>query len=156
MFKLLCSSLSFCKLTAGLGSPKFSSSSTLALSLLHFPFLRPSCYLTLFATSGRNYHFSHLVLSGYKKYSVIYFFRKMTWPMSWADWVPYSSHILTHVVSFLPLVSTLFFSRIGGVLSHQNSSPQRLLQWGRVCFDAADLMLPTRCQANSMPGQLDA
>ena len=65
-------SLSFCKLTAGLGSPNFSSSSTLALSLLHFPFLRPSCYLTLFATSGRNYHFSHPLLSVYNRFSVIY------------------------------------------------------------------------------------
>ena len=136
MFKLLCSSLSFCKLTAGLGSPNFSSSPTLALSLLHFPFLRPSCYLTLSATSGRNYHFSHSLSSGCNRFSVIYFFQKMAWPMSWPDWVPCSSHILTHIVSYLPLVSTLFFSRTGGVLSHQNCSTQRLLQCSlmSLCF----------------------
>ena len=78
----------FCKLYGDVGSTHmtimsssghFSSSPTLSLSLLHFPFLRSPFYLTLSSTSGRNCHFSHPpFLLGCNRFSVIYFFRVMT------------------------------------------------------------------------------
>ena len=52
--------------------------------------------------------------------------RGMTWLMSWPDGERYSHPLQSLVVSLLlSLVSTLIFSRTGGVLSHLNSSTHR-------------------------------
>ena len=64
-------------------------------SLLRFPLLCPSFYLTVSGTTSRNYPFSPSQLSTYSKYPVTHFFQEMTWP----DGVRCSGHTLSQVVS---------------------------------------------------------
>ena len=119
----LCSSSSLALLSPT-RLPIFSFLSlTLALFMLLFSFLRLSFYLTPSGISGRSYLFPPPLLSDYNRSPVTYFFRAMTWPLSCQGGLHCSSHPLSYVVAlFLPLVSTLFFSWTGGLLSHQNSS----------------------------------
>ena len=121
----------FCTLFASLGSTNksatflpFSSYLTLVLSwhsLLHLSF-----YFKLCGRSGRNCVVSPPVLSGYNGSSDTRFSRGMTQPMIWPDEERYLRPPQSLVVSLLlSLVSTLVFSRTGGVLSDRNFSTRR-------------------------------
>ena len=127
----------FCTLFASLGSTIksaiflfFSSYLILVLSsppclLLHFSF-----YLKLCGRSGRNCPLSRPVLSDYNGSPSTCFSRRTTRLMRWPNGVRYFYPPQSLVVSLLlPLVSTLFFSRTGGVLSHLNSSTHRFLRF---------------------------
>ena len=122
----------FCKLSAGFGNSNKPAILLLLLlsdsrSILATLFSPPSfLYLKLSGTSGRSYILSSPLLSGYNGSPDIYFFRGTTWLMSWPDGERYSCLLQYLVVSLLlSLVSTLLFSRIGGVLSPLNSSTHR-------------------------------
>ena len=89
------------------------------------PFLGISFYLKLSGTYTKNSLFSPPLLSGYNENGspVTHFFQKMTSPISWLGEMRSSCHTLLHVVPLLLLiVSTLFFSQTGGVLSHLTTS----------------------------------
>ena len=124
---------SFCKLFAGLGSTNksatsilFFSSLTLAPSLLPCPLLHLSFYLNFSGRSGKNCLLFSSVLSGYNGFPDTSLFRKTTRVMSWPDGEQYSRPLQSRVVSLLLLlVSTLLFSRTGGVPSHLNSLTHR-------------------------------
>ena len=104
----------------------FSPSLTFALFSLPYPFRRLSFYLNLSGRSGRNCLLSPLVLSGHNGSSDIRFSRGTTGLVSWPDVERYLRPLQSLVVSLvLSLVSTPFFSRTGGVLSHRNSSTHR-------------------------------
>ena len=88
-------------------------------SLLHLSF-----HLNL---SGRNCVLSPHVLSGYNGSPGTRFTRGTTRLISWPDVERYPCPLKSFAVSLLLcLVSTLFFSRTEGVLSHQRSSTHRL------------------------------
>ena len=90
------------------------------------PLLHRSFYLKLCGRSGRNCLLSPPVLSGYNGSPNTRFSRESTQLMSWPDGERYLRSPLSLVVSlFLSLVSTLFFSRTGDVLSHRNSLTHR-------------------------------
>ena len=96
----------------------FSSYQTLVLSSPPCPLLRLSFYLNLSGRSGRNC-LLFLVLSDYNESQDTRFSGETTRLMSWPDWEHHSCPLQSRVVSlFLPLVSSLLFSRTGGVLSH--------------------------------------
>ena len=83
-----------------------------------FSFYRKLC--------GRNCLFSPSVLSGYNGSPDTRFPRGTTRPMSWPDGERYLRPLQSLVVYLvLSLVSTLLFSRTGGVLSHLNSLTHR-------------------------------
>ena len=113
----------FSILFAGLGSTNKSAISilfsfylTLVLSSPPYSLLHLSFYVNL---SGKNCLFSPPVLSGYNGSPDTRFFRGATRLMSWPDGERYLSPLQSLVVSLpFSLVSTLVFSRIGGVLSH--------------------------------------
>ena len=118
----------FCTLFAGLGntiksaiSLLFFSCLTLVMSSPPCPLLHLSFHLKLCGRSGRNYLLSPPVLSGYNGSLDTRFSRGTTQLMSLPDGErclrPPQSSVVS---SFLPLVSTLVFSRTGGVLSHQS------------------------------------
>ena len=116
----------FCTLFAGLGSTNksaisllFSFYMTLVLFSPPCPLLHLSCYLKLSGRSGRNY-LLFPVLSGYNGSPDTRFSRETTRLMSWPDGERYLHPLQFLVVSLLSLVSTLLFSRTGGVLSHLN------------------------------------
>ena len=117
----------FCSLFAGLGSTNksaishlFSSYFTLVLSSPPCPLLHLSIHHYL---SGRNCLLSPPIPSGYNGSQDTCFSRETTRLMSWPDREHYSCPLQSLVVSLLlTLVSTLVFSRTGGVLSHQSSS----------------------------------
>ena len=90
----------------------------------HCPLLHLSFYLKLFGTSGRNCLLSPPVLSGYNGSPDTRFSRGTTRLMSCPDGERYLRPPQFLVVSLLSLVSTLVFSRTGGVLSHLNSFTQ--------------------------------
>ena len=123
----------FCTLFAGLGSTNkptisllFSYYLTLVLSSSLCPLLHLSSYLKLCGRSGRNCLLSPVVLSDYNGFPDTRFSRRTTRPMCWPDGERYLRLLQSLVVSFLlSLVSTLVFSRIGGVLSHRNSLTHR-------------------------------
>ena len=123
----------FCTLFAGLGSTNKSAISllfsyylTLVLFLPPCPLLHLSSYLKLCGKSGRNCLLSPAVLSGYNGSPDTRFSRETTWLMSWPDGERYLRPPQSLVVSLLlSLVSTLFFSRTEGVLSHLNSLTHR-------------------------------
>ena len=122
----------FCTLFAGLGSTNksifllFSCYLTLVLSSPPYPLLHLSSYLKLCGRSGRNRLPSHSVLLSYNGSPDTRFSRGTTRLMSWSDGECYLRPPQSLVVSLLlPLVSTLVFSRTGGVLSHRNSSTHR-------------------------------
>ena len=120
----------FCTLFASLGSTNksatfllFSSYLTLVLSwhsLLHLSF-----YFKLCGRSGRNCVVSPPVLSGCNGTLDTRFSRGTTRPMIWPDEERYLRPPQSLVVSLLSLVSTLVFSRTGGVLSDRNFSTHR-------------------------------
>ena len=123
----------FCMLFAGLGSTiksaiflLFSSCLNLVLSSPPCPLLHLSCYLKLCGRSGRNCFLSPSVLSGYNGSPDIRFSRGTTRLMSWPDGECYLRPLQSLVVSLLlSLISTLVFSRTGGVLSHLKSLTHR-------------------------------
>ena len=123
----------FCKLFAGLGSTNKPATSLLlsdSCSVLSsiFPF-------TLI--SGRNCFLSPPVLSGYNRFPDTRFSRATTRLMSWADGKRYLFHKQFLVISLLlSLVSTLVFSRTGGILSNQNSSTHKFPRFPprNLCF----------------------
>ena len=123
----------FCTLFTGLGNTNKSATSllfsyylTLVLPSLLYPLLHLSSYLKLSGRSGRNCLLSPPVLSDYNGSPDTRFSRGMTWMISWPDGVRYLRSPQPLVASLLSsLVSTLVFSRTGGVLSHLNL----LTQW---------------------------
>ena len=115
-------------LFAGLGSTNKS-----AISLLHLSDSR-SILVTLFSPSSfllpqslsETVFLSSPVPSGYNGSPDTRFFRMTTRLMSWPDGERYLFPKQCLVVTLLlSLVSTLFFSRTGGILSHLNSSTHR-------------------------------
>ena len=110
----------------------FTSSQTLSLSLCPCYTFPSSFLLTLFGASGRNYPFPPLLLlSDYNGSPVTHFFQGMARSMSC------SSQLQSHVVSFyLILISTLLFSRTGGIRSHQKSLTEEFPQYPprNLCF----------------------
>ena len=119
----------FCTLFAGLGNTVksaiflyfFSYYLTLVLSSLPCPLLHLSCCFKLCGRSGRNCPLSPPVLSGYNGYPDTRFSRGTTQLMSLPDGERCLRPPQSHVVSLLlSLVSTLAFSRTGGVLSLPN------------------------------------
>ena len=118
----------FCTLFAGLGSTNKSAISllfsfylTLVLSSPTCPLIYLSSHLKLCGKSGRNSLLSPPVLSGYNGSPDTSFSRGTTRLMSWPNEERYVRPLQSLVVSFvLSLVSTLVFSRTGGVLSHQS------------------------------------
>ena len=123
----------FCTLFAGFGNtiksaifPLLSYHLTLVLSSPPCPLLHLSSYLKLCGRSGRNCLVFPPVLSGYNGFPDTRFFRGTTQLTSWPDGERYSCPPQSLVVSLLlSLVSTLVFSRTGGVLSHLNSLTHR-------------------------------
>ena len=104
----------------------FSSYLTLVLSWPPCPLLHLSSYLKLCSRSGRNCLLSRPVPSDYNGSPDIRFSWGTTLLMSWPDWERYLRPLLSPVVSLLlSLVSSLLFSRTGGVLSYLNSSTHR-------------------------------
>ena len=116
----------FCKLFAGLGSTNKSTTSLIFLSnsrsVLTTLFFPPfSLYLKL---SSRNCLLSPPAVSGYSGCLDTRFSRETTRLMSWPDRERYLRPLQSLVVSLLlSLVSTLVFSRTGGLLSHLNFRP---------------------------------
>ena len=125
------------KLFAGLGSTNKSAISllfsyylTLVLSSLPCPLLHFSSYLQLCGRSGRNCLLSPPISSGYNGSPDTRFSRGTTRLMSWPDGERYLCTPQSLVVSLvLSLVSTLLFSRTGGVVSHLNSLTHRFPQF---------------------------
>ena len=123
----------FCTLFAGLGNTSksaisllFSSCLTLVLSSPPCPLLRLSSYLKLCGRSGRSCLLSPPVLSGHNGSPDIRCSQGTTRLMSWPDGERYFRPLLSLVVSLLlSLVSTLVFSRTGGVLPNRNSLTHR-------------------------------
>ena len=125
MFKFFRSSLRHCSRSLLVSAAPtslpllFSSYLTLALSL--HPVLSSIFPFTLIY--GRNCFLSIPVLSGYNRSPDTHFSRETTRLMSWQDGERYLHPQQSLVVSFLlSLISTLVFSRTGGILSHLNSS----------------------------------
>ena len=127
----------FCTLFAGLGNTNksaifllFFSCLTLALSSPPCPLLHFSCYPKLSHRSGRNCLFSPSVLSGYNGSPDTHFSRGTTRLTSLPDGERYLRPPQSLVVSLLlSLVSTLVFSRTGGVLSHRSILTHRFPQF---------------------------
>ena len=123
----------FCTLFAGLGSTNKSVFSFLLLLsdsrsvLAPCPLLHLSSYLKLCGRSGRNCLLSPPALSGYNGSPDTRFSRETTRLMRWPDGERYLRPPQSLVVSlFLSLVSTLVFSRTGGVLSHRSILTHRI------------------------------
>ena len=126
----------FCTLFAGLGSTNKCATSllfyylTLVLSTPPCPLLHLSCYLKLCDRSGRNCLLSPPVLSGYNGSPDTHFYRGTRRLISWPDELRYLRPPLSLVVSLLlSFVSTLVFSRTGGVRSHLNFLTHRFPQF---------------------------
>ena len=127
----------FCTLFAGLGKTikfaiffLFFSCLTLVLSSPPCPLLHLSCYLKLCGRSGRNCLFSPPVLSGHNGSPDTRFSRGTTQLMSLPDREHCLHPLQSLVVSLLlSLVSTLVFSRTGGVLSLQSILTHRFPQF---------------------------
>ena len=84
-------------------------------------------YLNLSGRSGRHCLYSPTVPSGYNGSADTRFSRVTTQLMSWPDGKRYLCHLQSLVVSLLLFfVSIIIFSRTGCVLSHRNSSTNRL------------------------------
>ena len=123
----------FCTLFAGLGSTNKSASSllsssylTLALSSPPDPLLCLFFCLKLCGRFGRNCLLSPPVLSDYNGSPDTRFSWGATRLTRWPNGERYSCPLQPPVVSLLlSHVSTLVFSRTGGVLSHRNSLTHR-------------------------------
>ena len=128
---------SSCTLFTGLGSTNksaifllFSSYLTLVLSLPPCSLLHLSSYLKFCDRSGRNCLLSPPILSGYNGSPDIRFSRGTTRLMSWPDRKRYLHPLQSLVVSLLlSIISTLVFSRTGGILSHLNSLAHKFPQF---------------------------
>ena len=97
----------------------FSSYLTLVLSSPLCPLLHLSFYLKLCDRSGRNCLLSPPVLLDYNGSLDTRFSWGTVRLMSWPDGERYLRPLQSLVVSLLPsLVSTLLFSRTGGIMSH--------------------------------------
>ena len=124
----------FCTLFAGLGSTNKSAISllfsfylTLVLSSPPCPLLHLSSHFKLCGRSGRNCLLAPSVLSGYNGPPDIRFSRRATRLVSWPDEERYLRPPQSLVVSLLlSLVSTLVFSRYGGVLFPRSILTHRL------------------------------
>ena len=118
----------FCTLLAGLDSTNKSAIHLLFSYYLPLVLFSPPCpllhlcfFLKLCDRSSRNCLPSLPVLSDYNGSPDTRFFRGTMRLMRWPDWERYLRPPQPLVVSLLlSLVSTLVFSRTGGVLSHQN------------------------------------
>ena len=142
-------------LFAGLGSTNKSATSllfsyyrthVLASSPCHL--LHLSSYLKRFGRSGRNCFLSPSVLSGYNGSADTRFCRRMTRLMSWPDGEHYLCPLQSPVVSLLlSLVSTLLFSRTGGVLYHLHSLTHRFSRFHRGTCGSLSCSL---CSVSSM------
>ena len=127
----------FCTLFAGFGNTNksaifllFSCYLTLVLSSPPCPLLHLSCYPKLCGRSGRNCPFSPPVLSGYNGSPDTRFSRGTTRLTSLPDGERCLRLPQSLVVSLLlSLVSTLVFSRTGGVLSLQSILTHRFPQF---------------------------
>ena len=126
----------FCTLLAGLRTTNKSATSllfsylTLALSSPTCPLLHLSVYFYLSGRCGRNCFLSPSVLSGVNGSRDTRFPQGTTRLISWPDGECYSCQQQSLTVSLLlSLVSTLLFSRTGGILSHRNSLPLRFPQF---------------------------
>ena len=127
----------FCTLFADLGNTiksaiflLFFSCLTLVLFSPPCPLLHLSCYLKLCGRSGRNCLFSPPVLSGYNGFPDTRFSQGTTQLMSLPDGERCLRPPQSLVVSLLlSLVSTLVFSRTGGVLSPQSILTHRFPQF---------------------------
>ena len=109
----------------------------LALSSSPCPLLHLSFYFSLSGRSVRNCLLSPLVLSGYNGSPNTRFSRETTRLMRWPEGGHYSCPLKFLVVSLLlSLVSTLVFSRTGGVLCHRNSLTHRFPRFPprNLCF----------------------
>ena len=123
----------FCTLFAGLGSTNKSAIPllffyylTLVMSSSPCPLFHLSSYLKLCGRSGSNCLLFPPVLSNYNGFADTRFSWETTRLMSWRDEERHLRPPQSLVVSLLlSLVSTLVFSRTGGILSHQNSSTPR-------------------------------
>ena len=120
----------FCTLFAGLVSTNKSAISllfylTLVWSLLPCPLLHLSLHLKLCGQSGRNRLLSPPVLSGYNGSPDICFSWGTTRLTSWPNGERLRPPLSLVVSLLLSVVSTVLFSRTGGVLSHQNSLTHR-------------------------------
>ena len=117
---------SFCTLFADLDSTNKCATSLFrshfALSSPPCPLLRVSLYLNLSGRAGSNCLLFPPVPLGRNGSPDTRFSQGTTRLMSWPDGVRYSHPLQSLVVS---LVSTLVFSRTGGVLSHRNFSIPR-------------------------------
>ena len=112
----------FCKLFAGLGSTSKSATSLLFLSDPRSVLSSISPFTSLSGRSGRNCLLSPSVLSDYSGSLDTRFSWGTTRLMSWPDGQHYLHPLQFLVVSLLlSLISTLVFSRTGGVLSYRNS-----------------------------------
>ena len=106
--------------------PFLFSCLTLVLSSPPCPLLHLSSFLKLCGRSGRNCLLSPPVLSDCNGSPDTRFSQGTTRLMSWPDGERYMRPLQSLVVSLLLfLVSTLVFSRTGGVLSHLNSLTHR-------------------------------
>ena len=129
----------FCPLFAGLGSTNKSATSLLFSSLLLSDsrsvlatVSSPPSFLchNLSGRYDRNCLFSPTVLSDYNGSPDTRFYRRTTRLMNWSDRECFLRPLQSLVVSLLlSLVSTLVFSRTGGVLSHLNSLTHRFPQF---------------------------
>ena len=123
----------FCNRFAGLGSTDksatfllTSSYQTLVLFSPLYPFLHFSFYLKFPGRFGRNCILSSTVISSYNGYPGARFSRGTTQLMSWPDRERYLPPLQSLVFCLLfSLISTLVFSRTGGILSHRNSLTYR-------------------------------
>ena len=131
--------VTFCMLFVGLDSTIKSAISllfsylTLDLSSLPCPLLH-----LLFQSLWHMWQelFSLTVLSGYNGSLDTPFSPGTTQLTSWPGRECYLHPVQFLVVSLLSLISTLVFSRTGGILSHQNSLAHRFLQFSlrNLCF----------------------
>ena len=126
----------FCMLFAGLGSTNKSAISLLLSYYLTLVLSSPSCplhlsfYFKLCGRSGRSCLLSPPVLLDYNGSPDTSFSRGATQLMSWPDWDCYLRPLESLVVShLLSLISTVLFSRTGGVLSHLNSLTHKFPQF---------------------------
>ena len=103
----------------------FSYYLTLVLSSPPCPLLHLSFYHKLSGSSGRNHLLFLSVPSGCNGSPDIRFSRGTTRLMSLPDGKCYLPSPQSRAVFLLSLISTLLFSRTGGVLSHRNSSTHR-------------------------------
>ena len=131
----------FCKLFAGYDSIKFAtsflfSSQTLFLSLLHFPFFRPSFFFIFSGTYGRNHSFSFSIPVQWIPSHSFLLGKDTANELTTQDGLLQSSIVPRSFSLFLTLISTHLFSRARGIVFYENSSMHRSLR-SRRCFGSS-------------------